>query len=79
MQTERQASDIPVEMIKMINEASDISDEMKRNLLTDLQAKFEHTVYNSRGKEKYVLEDGTELIIRPSGTDRTKRFHPRHP
>ena len=44
----------------MINEASDISDEMKRNLLTDLQAKFEHTVYNSRGKEKYVLEDGWE-------------------
>lgn len=60
LQTERQASDIPVEMIKMINEASDISDEMKRNLLTDLQAKFEHTVYNSRGKEKYVLEDGWE-------------------
>ena len=58
--TERQASDIPVEMIKMINEASDISDDMKRNLLTDLQAKFEHTVYNSRGEEKYILEDGWE-------------------
>lgn len=60
LQTERQASDIPVEMIKMINEASDISDDMKRNLLTDLQAKFEHTVYNSRGEEKYILEDGWE-------------------
>lgn len=60
LQTERQASDIPVEMIKMINEASDISNDIKRNLLTELQAKFEHTVHNSRGEEKYILEDRWE-------------------
>ena len=58
--TERQNSDIPTEMIKLITENADLSEDVKRNLLTDLQTKFEHTVHTTRGDEKYVLDDEWE-------------------
>lgn len=60
IQTERLASDIPSDMIQMITNNNDLSEEAKRNILTDIQAKFEHTVHNERGEEKYILEDELE-------------------
>lgn len=58
--TERTKANLPSEWVQMITESTDYTDEMKRNLLTDLQAKFEHTVQTSRGDEKYMLEDKWE-------------------
>lgn len=58
--TERTKANLPSEWVQMITESTDYTDEMKRNLLTDLQAKFEHTVQTSRGDEKYMLEDSWE-------------------
>ncbi|MBQ9439985.1 MAG: ATP-binding protein [Paludibacteraceae bacterium] len=60
LKIERQTSELPAEMIKLITDASDLSDDMKRNMLTELQVKFEHTVHNDRGTEKYILEDEWE-------------------
>lgn len=60
MQTERKASDMPTELVRLVNENQGFSDDMKRNLLTELQAKFEHTLHTSRGEEKYMLEDEWE-------------------
>lgn len=59
--TERQASSsLPSELIQAISEDKDLPDEAKRNILTDLHTTFEHTVSNSRGIEKYMLEDELE-------------------
>lgn len=60
LQTERKPSDFPKEVIQEIREDKDLSEEEKKDLLTSIQANFEHTVSNSRGKEKYVLEDTLE-------------------
>ena len=61
IKTERQASaNLPAELIQAITEDKDLSEEAKRNMLTDLQTTFEHTVNNARGVEKYILEDELE-------------------
>ena len=61
IKTERQAStSLPIELIQAITEDKDLSEEAKRNMLTDLQTTFEHTVSNTRGTEKYMLEDELE-------------------
>ena len=61
IKTERQAStNLPIELIQAINDDKDLSEDAKRNMLTDLQTTFEHTVSNTRGKETYLLEDELE-------------------
>jgi AAA15 family ATPase/GTPase len=61
IKTERQAStSLPIELIQAITEDKDLSEEAKRNMLTDLQTTFEHTVSNTRGTETYMLEDELE-------------------
>lgn len=61
IKTERQAStSLPFELIQAITEDKDLPEEAKRNMLTDLQTTFEHTVSNIRGTEKYLLEDELE-------------------
>ena len=60
LQTERKPSDYPQEIIREIREDKDSSEEEKNDILTSIQANFEHTVSNTRGEEKYLLEDALE-------------------
>jgi len=60
LQTERQANDWPQEVASLVSDNPGFTDDMKRRLLMELQAKFEHTVKNKRGTEKYILEDEWE-------------------
>lgn len=66
MQVERMQKHVPLEAIQTIQDNKLLSEEDKKDILTKLQTTFEHTVYNSRGEEKYYLEDGLES----SGTRR---------
>lgn len=60
IQTERVPASLSAELVQAIRNNQELTDAIKQNVLTNLNAKFEHEVCNNRGDEKYLLEDKLE-------------------